>query len=195
MKSFTKLTSKIIPLPNTDVDTDQIIPARYLKVIDKSGLAEGLFDSWRRLEDGSPNPDFPLNQDEYQGAQVLLAGDNFGCGSSREHAPWALMGWGINVVISTSFADIFRGNALKNGLLPIVVSEEIQTSLFDLSEEAPTATVDINLETQTLTLPDGTQVSFEIDTFSKTCMLEGIDQLGYLLKHDEQIAAFEEARA
>ncbi len=194
MKSFTKLTSKIIPLPHTDVDTDQIIPARYLKVIDKSGLAEGLFDSWRRLEDGSLNPDFPLNQDEYQGAQVLLAGDNFGCGSSREHAPWALMGWGINVVISTSFADIFRNNALKNGLLPVVVSEEIQESLFDLNEEAPAATVDIDLESQHLILPNGDKVSFEIDSFSKTCMLEGVDQLGYLLKHEDQIAAFEENR-
>ena len=195
MKSFTKLTSKIIPLPHTDVDTDQIIPARYLKVIDKRGLAEGLFDSWRRLEDGSPNPEFPLNQDEYQSAQILLAGDNFGCGSSREHAPWALMGWGINVVISTSFADIFRNNALKNGLLPIVVNKATHTSLFDLTEEAPSATLDIDLESQTLTLPDGTKVSFEIDTFSKTCMLEGVDQLGYLLKHDEQIAAFEEMRS
>ena len=195
MKSFTKLTSKIIPLPHTDVDTDQIIPARYLKVIDKSGLAEGLFDSWRRLEDGNPNPNFPLNQDEYQGAQILIAGDNFGCGSSREHAPWALMGWGINVVISTSFADIFRNNALKNGLLPIVVNEATHTSLFDLTEEAPFATLDIDLEPQTLTLPDGTKVSFEIDTFSKTCMLQGVDQLGYLLKHDEQIAVFEEMRS
>jgi len=194
MKSFTKLTSKIIPLPHTDVDTDQIIPARYLKVIDKSGLAEGLFDSWRRLEDGSPNPEFPLNQAEYQDAQILLAGDNFGCGSSREHAPWALMGWGISVVISTSFADIFRNNALKNGLLPIVVSEEIQESLFDLSEEAPAATIDINLEAQHLTLPNGDRVSFEIDTFSKTCLLEGIDQLGYLVKHEGAIAAFEESR-
>ena len=194
MKSFTKLTSKIIPLPHTDVDTDQIIPARYLKVIDKSGLAEGLFDSWRRLEDGSPNPEFPLNQAEYQDAQILLAGDNFGCGSSREHAPWALMGWGISVVISTSFADIFRNNALKNGLLPIIVSEEIQESLFDLSEEAPAATIDINLEAQHLTLPNGDRVSFEIDTFSKTCLLEGIDQLGYLMKHEGAIAAFEESR-
>jgi len=194
MKSFTKLTSKIIPLPHTDVDTDQIIPARYLKVIDKSGLAEGLFDSWRRLEDGSPNPEFPLNQDEYQDAQILLAGDNFGCGSSREHAPWALMGWGISVVISTSFADIFRNNALKNGLLPIVVSEEIQKSLFDLSEEAPAATIDIDLKAQHLTLPNGDKVSFEIDTFSKTCLLEGIDQLGYLMKHENQIAAFEAMR-
>ena len=194
MKSFTKLTSKIIPLPHTDVDTDQIIPARFLKVIDKSGLAEGLFDSWRRLEDGSQNPEFPLNQDEYQDAQILLAGDNFGCGSSREHAPWALMGWGISVVISTSFADIFRNNALKNGLLPIVVSEEIQKSLFDLSEEAPAATIDIDLEAQHFSLPNGDMVSFEIDTFSKTCLLEGIDQLGYLMKHENQIAAFEAMR-
>lgn len=194
MKSFTKLTSKIIPLPHTDVDTDQIIPARYLKVIDKSGLAEGLFDSWRRLEDGSQNPEFPLNQDEYQDAQILLAGDNFGCGSSREHAPWALMGWGISVVISTSFADIFRNNALKNGLLPIVVSEEIQKSLFDLSEEAPAATIDIDLEAQHFSLPNGDMVSFEIDTFSKTCLLEGIDQLGFLMKHENQIAAFETMR-
>lgn len=192
MKSFIKLTSKIIPLPHTDVDTDQIIPARYLKVIDKSGLAEGLFDSWRRLEDGRLNPEFPLNQDEYQGAQILLAGDNFGCGSSREHAPWALMGWGISVVISTSFADIFRNNALKNGLLPIVVSEEIQKSLFDLNEEAPAATIDIDLEAQHLTLPNGEKVYFEIDTFSKTCLLDGTDQLGYLMKHVEEISAFEE---
>lgn len=192
MKSFIKLTSKIIPLPHTDVDTDQIIPARYLKVIDKSGLAEGLFDSWRRLEDGRLNPEFPLNQDEYQGAQILLAGDNFGCGSSREHAPWALMGWGISVVISTSFADIFWNNALKNGLLPIVVSEEIQKSLFDLNEEAPAATIDIDLEAQHLTLPNGEKVYFEIDTFSKTCLLDGTDQLGYLMKHVEEISAFEE---
>ncbi|MCP4139335.1 MAG: 3-isopropylmalate dehydratase small subunit [Chloroflexi bacterium] len=194
MKSFTKIRSKIIPLPHTDVDTDQIIPARYLKVIDKNGLAEGLFDSWRRLPDGSPNPDFPLNQDDYQDAQILLSGDNFGCGSSREHAPWALMGWGIRAVISTSFADIFRNNALKNGLLPLVVDEATQTSLFDLTAEAPNATLEIDLVSQILTLPDGTQIKFEIDTFSKTCMLEGIDQLGYLLKHDEQISAFEEMR-
>ena len=194
MQAFTKITSKLIPLAHTDVDTDQIIPARYLKVIDKNGLADGLFDSWRRLDDGSPNPDFSLNKEEYQGAQILIAGDNFGCGSSREHAPWALMGWGIRAVISTSFADIFRGNALKNGLLPLVVDEATHTSLFDLTEEAPSATLDIDLASQTLALPDGTKVSFEIDTFSKTCMLEGIDQLGYLLKHDEQIAAFEEVR-
>lgn len=195
MEAFKQITSKFIPLPHTDVDTDQIIPARYLKVIDKNGLADGLFDSWRRNDDGSINPDFPLNQEEYQGAQILLAGDNFGCGSSREHAPWALMGWGIRAVISTSFADIFRNNALKNGLLPLVVDEATHTSLFDLSAEAPDAMLEVDLASQTLTLPDGTQVSFEIDSFSKTCMLEGIDQLGYLLKHEEQIAAFEAERA
>ena len=194
MEAFTQITSKLIPLAHTDVDTDQIIPARYLKVIDKNGLADGLFDSWRRLDDGSANPDFPLNQDEYQGAQILIAGDNFGCGSSREHAPWALMGWGIRAVISTSFADIFRNNALKNGLLPLVVDEATHTSLFDLTTEAPAATLDIDLASQTLTLPDGSKVKFEIDTFSKTCMLEGIDQLGYLQKHEDQISAYEEAR-
>ncbi len=121
MKPFETLTSRAIPLPRNDIDTDQIIPARYLKVTDKAGLAEGLFSSWRYLPGGEPDPDFPLNRPEYQGAQILLAGDNFGCGSSREHAPWALVGWGIRAVISTSFADIFRNNALKNGLLPVVV--------------------------------------------------------------------------
>jgi len=194
MKAFTKLSSKIIPLPHTDVDTDQIIPARYLKVIDKNGLAEGLFDGWRKLPDGSPNPDFPLNQTAYQDAEVLLAGDNFGCGSSREHAPWALMGWGIRAVISTSFADIFRNNALKNGLLPIVVSEPTQSALFSLCEKTPDAEIEIDLLTQTVILPDGEKIPFEIDTFSKTCLLEGIDQLGYLMKHEAEISAFEKER-
>ena len=194
MDKFQVLTSNVIPLFVNNIDTDQIIPARYLKVTDKKGLGANLFADWRYKSDGSPNPDFILNKSGYQKARILLTGDNFGSGSSREHAPWALMGWGINVVISTSFADIFRNNALKNGLLPIVVSEEIQESLFDLSEEAPAATVGIDLEAQHLTLPNGDKVSFEIDTFSKTCMLEGIDQLGYLLKHEDQIAAFEEGR-
>ncbi len=194
MKAFTKITSKIIPLPHTDVDTDQIIPARYLKVIDKSGLAEGLFYSWRHLEDGSPNPDFPLNQEAYQGAQILLAGDNFGCGSSREHAPWALLGWGIRAVISTSFADIFRNNALKNGLLPIVVSEPTLNALFSLCKETPDAEVEIDLAKQSVFLPNGETLRFEIDSFSKTCLLDGIDQLGYLLKHEAEISKFEESR-
>jgi 3-isopropylmalate/(R)-2-methylmalate dehydratase small subunit len=195
MKPFKTLTSRTIPLPRNDIDTDQIIPARYLKVTDKSGLAEGLFSSWRYLPDGSPNPDFPLNYPEYQGAQILVAGDNFGCGSSREHAPWALAGWGIRAVISTSFADIFRNNALKNGLLPVIVDEKTQKVLLELAEDNPSAQVEIDLAAQRLTLQDGSMASFPIDPFSKTCLLEGVDQLGYLLKHEAQIAAYERAAA
>ncbi|MCP4283445.1 MAG: 3-isopropylmalate dehydratase small subunit [Gammaproteobacteria bacterium] len=191
MNSFTSLTSRIIPLPHNDVDTDQIIPAVYLKVTDKEGLVEGLFQRWRYTTDGELNPAFPLNKPEYQGAEILLAGDNFGCGSSREHAPWALTGWGLRAVISTSFADIFRSNALKNGLLPIVVDEETHQDLFDLTEETTEAAVQIDLAAQTLTLPNGRQAAFPIDAFSKTCLLEGIDQLGYLLKKETEIAAFE----
>ncbi len=193
MQSFTTLTSPIIPLPRNDVDTDQIIPARYLKVTDKAGLAEGLFSSWRYLPDGSPNPEFPLNQPAFQGCQILLAGDNFGCGSSREHAPWALVGWGIRSVISTSFADIFRNNALKNGLLPVIVDPETQARLFSLASQSQSTPVTIDLVSQTLAYPDGKPVTFPIDPFSKTCLLEGIDQLGYLLKHEAQIEAYERA--
>jgi len=195
MKPFETLTSSIIPLPRNDIDTDQIIPARYLKVTDKTGLAEGLFSSWRYLPNGEPDPDFPLNRLEYQGAQILVAGDNFGCGSSREHAPWALVGWGIRAVISTSFADIFRNNALKNGLLPVIVDATTQNTLFELAEESSLAQVEIDLASQRLTLPGGSTASFPIDPFSKTCLLEGVDQLGYLLKHEEQIAAYEQAAA
>ncbi|NUM43916.1 MAG: 3-isopropylmalate dehydratase small subunit [Anaerolineales bacterium] len=191
MQAFTTLTSTILPLPHNDVDTDQIIPAEYLKVTDKNGLVEGLFKRWKVLPDGSPDPAFPLNKPEYQGAEILLAGDNFGCGSSREHAPWALAGWGFRAVISTSFADIFRNNSLKNGLLPIVVDEETHRDLFDLTEESAEATLSVDLAAQTLTLPGGKQVTFPIDGFSKTCMLEGVDQLGYLLKRVDQIEAFE----
>jgi 3-isopropylmalate/(R)-2-methylmalate dehydratase small subunit len=191
MKPFETLTSRIIPLPHNDIDTDQIIPARYLKVTDKAGLAEGLFSSWRYLPDGSPDPSFPLNKPEYQDAQILVAGDNFGCGSSREHAPWALAGWGIRAVVSTSFADIFRNNALKNGLLPVIVDAHTQKALFELAEQNPSAQIEIDLATQSLTLPDGSTASFPIDPFSKTCLMEGVDQLGYLLKHEAQIAAYE----
>jgi len=199
MQSFTTLTSTLLPLNHTDVDTDQIIPAEYLKVTDKQGLVEGLFKRWKVLPDGSLDPDFPLNMPEYQGAEILLAGDNFGCGSSREHALWALAGWGFRAVISTSFADIFRNNSLKNGLLPIVVDEETHRYLFDLIEESAQATrkgtsvVSVDLASQTLTLPGGKQVSFPIDGFSKTCMLEGVDQLGYLLKRVDLIEDFERA--
>jgi len=194
MKPFATLTSKIIPMPNRNVDTDQIIPARYLKVTDKAGLAEGLFYDWRYQADGSPDPRFVLNQPEYQGAQILLAGDNFGCGSSREHAPWALTGWGIRAIISTSFADIFRNNALKNGLLPVIVDEETHQSLFDLTVEAPQVQITIDLEDLRVGLPGNVSVAFPIDPFARKCLLEGVDQLGYIQSFADQIAAYEAGR-
>jgi 3-isopropylmalate/(R)-2-methylmalate dehydratase small subunit len=192
MQPFKKLTSCVIPLLRNNVDTDQIIPASYLKGIDKTGLAEGLFYKWRYLPDGSPDPDFPLNQVCFKGCQVLLAGDNFGNGSSREHAPWSLTGWGIRAVISTSFADIFRNNALKNSLLPLVVDEQTHDKLVQMASGVSPTEVTIDLATQQLQLPDVTSVSFPIDPFSKLCLLEGVDQLGYLLKWTDRIAAFEQ---
>ena len=194
MQAFTKLTSKIIPLPFRNVDTDQIIPARYLKVTDKKGLADGLFYDWCYQDDGTSNPDFVLNQPEYQEAKILLAGDTFGCGSSREHAPWALTGWGIRAVISTSFGDIFRNNALKNGLLPVIVDEETHQSLFDLTEEAPQAEITIDLEKVRVFLPGSVEVGFPIDPFARNCLLEGVDQLGYIQSFEEQISAYEDKR-
>lgn len=188
---FATLTSIVIPLLRNDIDTDQIIPAHYLKVTDKNGLAEGLFFGWRYCPNGSLDPDFPLNQSLYQGAQILLVGDNFGCGSSREHAPWALIGWGIRAVISTSFADIFRNNALKNGLLPVTVDEQTHSRLVAALQADPALEVTVDLPSQTLSWPGGEADSFPIDPFSKTCLLEGVDQLGYLLKFDDQITAYE----
>jgi 3-isopropylmalate/(R)-2-methylmalate dehydratase small subunit len=193
MAQFTTLTSRVIPLPANDVDTDQIIPARFLKATDKLDMGSHLFADWRYNADGTPRPDFVINKPESQGAQVLLAGDNFGCGSSREHAPWALTGFGFRAVISTSFADIFRNNALKNGLLPIVVDPAIHQMLFDLLEEVPNAQVVVDLVSQTVKLPTGQSVSFPIDGFSKTCLLNGTDELGYLLGFEDQISAFEKA--
>lgn len=181
----------MMPLPINDIDTDQIIPAVYLKVTDKNGLVDGLFSRWRYKEDGSSDPDFALNKAEYANAKVLIAGDNFGTGSSREHAPWALTSWGFRAVISTSFADIFKSNSLKNSLLPVVVDEETHRQLFSLVEEDPNTAVSIDLESQTLTLPDGRAVNFPIDAFSKQCMLDGVDQIGYLLGLDEEIAEYE----
>ena len=195
MNQFTTLTSRVVPLPSENVDTDQIIPARFLKVTDKKGLGDNLFADWRYNADGSPRPDFILNQPEMQGRQILLAGDNFGCGSSREHAPWALVGYGFRAVISTSFADIFRNNALKNGLLPIVVDKDTHQQLFSLVEEDPNTTLVVDLAAQTVTLPDGRRVVFPIDRFSKTCLLNGVDEIGYVLNMREQIEAFERARA
>jgi 3-isopropylmalate/(R)-2-methylmalate dehydratase small subunit len=191
MAQFTSLTSRVLPLPVNDIDTDQIIPARFLKATDKVGMGDNLFADWRYNTDGSPKKDFALNNPTYNGAQILLAGDNFGCGSSREHAPWALCGYGFRAVISTSFADIFKNNSLKNGLLPIIVDADIHKTLFDMVEEAPYAEFAVDLKAQTLCLPDGRQVTFPIDGFSKTCLLNGVDELGYIQGFDKQITAFE----
>lgn len=186
---FEKLTSKIVVVPVDNIDTDQIIPARYLKAISKEGLGEGLFVDWRKNPDGSLKPDFPLNKPEAKGAQVLVAGDNFGCGSSREHAPWALVQNGFRAVVSTSFADIFKGNALKNGLLPVTVPPGLHKQLLNSSGK----TVTIDLAAQTIALEGGQPVNFPIDAFSKRCLLDGVDELGYMLQQDAAIAAYEAA--
>lgn len=183
--------SKMVPLPTPNVDTDQIIPARYLKVTDKAMLGQYLFADWR-YHDGQPVEDFILNQPEMQGRHVLLAGDNFGCGSSREHAPWALVDYGFQAIISTSFADIFRNNALKNGLLPVVVGSEAHQALLDTLAHDPDAEVTVDLEAQIVILPDGQAVQFLIDPFARTCLLQGVDELGYLLNLEPAIAAFEQ---
>lgn len=191
MEPITTFEGKAIALPINDIDTDQIIPARYLKVTDKSGLGEGLFYSWRYNADGSPKEDFVLNQPEAHGAQVLISGNNFGCGSSREHAPWALQGYGFKAVISTYFADIFRNNSLKNGLLPIQVDNETYYQLVSLCEEDPTTSVTIDLANQQLILPGGQSVSFPIEPFAKYCLLNGVDQMGFLIGEEDSIAAYE----
>ena len=192
MEKLSHIQGTIVSIPVNDIDTDQIIPARFLKVTDKEGLGKAAFCDWRYGEDGeTPNPDFILNKAEYQGASVLVAGDNFGCGSSREHAPWALLGAGFKAVVSTDFADIFRNNALKNGLLPIAVDADTQQQLFSLAEEDPSTAVQVDVEAQTLTLPDGREVGFPLDGFSKYCLLNGVDQLGYLLALDDEVREFE----
>lgn len=193
MKPFTTLTSHMVAMPTENIDTDQIIPAQFLKTISKKGLGKNLFYHWRYEENGTPKAEFPLNQPTAQGAKILLAGDNFGCGSSREHAPWSLMDFGFKAIISSSFADIFRNNSLKNGLLPIVVDEETYQQLLSLVNEDPSTQVSVDLAAQTVTLPDGRSVHFPIDNFSKTCLLNGLDQLGYLLKQADAVADFEAA--
>ena len=193
MAQFTTLTSRVMPVPVNDIDTDQIIPAQFLKVTDKNGLADALFFNWRYNDDKSPNKDFIINKPESAGCQILLAGDNFGCGSSREHAPWALISFGFRAVISTSFADIFRNNSLKNGLIPIIVDDETHKMLFDLVEEAPRAELTVDLATQTVSFPGGS-FTFPIDSFNKTCLLNGVDELGYIMGFEKDIAAYE-ARA
>ena len=190
MEPIRTFSSKTVVLPNKDIDTDQIIPARFLKVTSKIGIGKNLFADWRYESDGTPKPDFVLNAPEAAGCHVLVAGDNFGCGSSREHAPWALTDHGFRAVVSTSIADIFRGNSLKNGLLPIVVDEAVHAKLL----ARPGMTVSVSLEAKTLTLDDGTVASFPIDPFARYCLLNGMDQLDFLLAQDEAIRAFE-ARA
>lgn len=194
MQPIKIINSRAISIPQDDIDTDQIIPARFLKVTDKAGLAANLFSDWRYNADGSPKEGFILNEPEAQGAQILFTGNNFGCGSSREHAPWALTGFGFKAVIALSFGDIFRNNSLKNGLLPIQVDAETHQRLKDLLEELPREEWQINLEEQTLFTPDGEKVKFDIDAFSKTCLVQGNDELGYLLSFSEKIAAYEVER-
>ena len=185
MKPFTNFESRLVKLPINNIDTDQIIPARFLKTVSKAGLDQQLSFDWRQ------DPNFVLNRPESQGCQVLLAGDNFGCGSSREHAPWALTQWGFRAVISTSFADIFKQNALKNSLLPIVVPADVHAELFAAD---PQATIQIDLPNQTVTTPSGRKVEFPVDAFSKHCLVEGVDELGYIYQHEAQIAAYEAKR-
>src|SRR5262245_63052290 len=191
---FASFVSRVIPLPAENVDTDQIVPARYLKVTDKEGLADALFRDWRFEADGSlKSTPFVLDQPEMAGRRILLAGDNFGCGSSREHAPWALVAWGVQAVITTSCADIFQGNALKNGLLPIIVDPERLKQLFDLVAADPDVELTVDLEGQVVHLPGDEDLPFNVDPFSKLMLLKGTDELGYLLGKEPAIAAWEAA--
>jgi 3-isopropylmalate/(R)-2-methylmalate dehydratase small subunit len=191
---FTVFTSKVVPLPAENVDTDQIVPARYLKVTDKAGLAEALFRDWRYNEDGSlKEPRFVLDQPGMAGRRILLVGDNCGAGSSREHAPWALTAWGVRAILSTSFADIFRSNSLKNGVLPIVVDASTHARLFELLARDPDAELTIDLAEQGVLLPDGATIDFDIDPFAKQMILAGTDELGYLLTRGPEIEAWESA--
>jgi 3-isopropylmalate/(R)-2-methylmalate dehydratase small subunit len=192
---FSSVTSAVVPMNRADIDTDQIIPARFLKTVNRTGLGDQLFNDWRYLADGSPNPDFVLNRPEMPGRAVLLAGDNFGCGSSREHAPWALMAWGIRAVISSSFADIFRNNSLKNGLLVVEIPPAVSRALAAAIERDPALEVTIDLPGQKVVLPDGAEVPFTIDAFSKHCLLNGVDQLGFLLDQMPAIQRFESGRS
>jgi 3-isopropylmalate/(R)-2-methylmalate dehydratase small subunit len=191
MDKITNFTSRTVVLPVENVDTDQIIPARFLKATSKAGLGSKLFADWRFTPEGKPKPDFVLNQPAAAGATVLVAGDNFGCGSSREHAPWALYDYGFRAVVSTSIADIFRNNALKNGLVPIVVDPAVHAKLL----AAPGGEVTVSVADQTLTLSDGTRAKFPIEPFARYCLLNGVDELEFLLSQGDAIAAFEAKRA
>jgi 3-isopropylmalate/(R)-2-methylmalate dehydratase small subunit len=195
MEKFDKLTGVAAPLPIINIDTDMIIPKQFLKTIKRTGLGSALFHEMRTNDDGSENPDFVLNQPAYKGAQILVAGDNFGCGSSREHAPWALLDFGIRCVISTSFADIFYNNCFKNGILPIVVSEEDLEKLMDDARRGANATLTVDLEAQEIRGPDGGVITFDIDPFRKHCLLNGLDDIGLTMEKAPSIDRFEKATA
>ncbi|CAK7258481.1 3-isopropylmalate dehydratase small subunit [Shinella yambaruensis] len=195
MEKFVKLTGVAAPLPVVNIDTDMIIPKDYLKTIKRTGLGKGLFAEARYNEDGSVNPDFVLNKPAYQNATILVAGDNFGCGSSREHAPWALLDFGIRCVISTSFADIFYNNCFKNGILPIVVSQDDLDKLMDDASRGSNAILTVDLETQEITGPDGGRITFEIDAFRRHCLLNGLDDIGLTLEKAASIDSFEKQTA
>ncbi len=191
MQPFTTLTSTPAPLKVINVDTDMIIPKQYLKTIKRTGLGTALFSEMRYKEDGTENPDFVLNQPAYRKSEILVAGDNFGCGSSREHAPWALLDFGIRCVISTSFADIFYNNCFKNGILPIVVKPEDLEKLFDDADRGSNATLTVDLQNQTIKGPDGGEIRFEIDPFRKHCLINGLDDIGLTMEKAHKIEAYE----
>lgn len=203
MTGFTTISSRVVPLPVDNIDTDQIVPARFLKTTDKAGLGKVLFCDWRyqntvasldAVDRATPVVDFPLNDSRYLGAQILLAGDNFGCGSSREHAPWALVGWGFRAVVAGSFADIFRNNALKNGLLPVELEAGSHSELLERAAAPEGLTLTIDLESQSVRIPNGPAASFPIDGFAKRCLMQGIDEMGYLLSLHQHIEAWEASR-
>ncbi|MCG6976500.1 MAG: 3-isopropylmalate dehydratase small subunit [Acidiferrobacterales bacterium] len=203
MDSFKKMQGLVAPLDRSNVDTDQIIPKQFLKSIKRTGFGPNLFDEWRYLDHGEPgmdnsgrplNPDFILNEERYRGASILLARDNFGCGSSREHAPWALLDYGFRVIIAPSFADIFFNNCFKNGILPIILDAATVDKLFADVAENPGYTLDVDLEKQTIVTPDGEAIAFEVDQFRKHCLVNGLDDIGLTLEHVEEIRAYESRR-
>ncbi|NPA06435.1 MAG: 3-isopropylmalate dehydratase small subunit [Chloroflexi bacterium] len=194
MRPITRITSPMVPLPRQDINTDDIIPAIYLKSTNRRGLAQGLFARWRYRPDGTPDPNFPLNDPRYQGAQILLTGANFGSGSSREHAVWALMEWGFRAILAPSFADIFHSNAVQNGLLPARITVETFEALLDWAKAHPSDAVTVDLEQQRVLLPDGQAFPFDIDAFARMRLLRGLDELDYLLEHIPEIEAFEARR-
>jgi 3-isopropylmalate/(R)-2-methylmalate dehydratase small subunit len=191
MNPFSRVVDRPVPLLADNVDTDQIIPASFLKGVDREGLAEGLFHGWRFRKDGSPDPDFVLHQPQHQGSRILLVGDNFGCGSSREHAPWALQAWGFQVILGRGFADIFQGNSLRNGLLTVTLSPERHEELLDQIQRDSDARVAVDLVAREITYPNAETDEFDVDPFARHCMLNGLDPLGHLLEHLPEIEEYE----